>query len=57
MINKDGERLPTDMQIEVTGLQSASVYQNEKTESSLTEFYSSLVLAKYRKLGYCALQV
>jgi len=57
MINKDGERLPTDMQIEVTGLQSASVYQNEKTESSLTEFYSSLVLAKFRKLGYSALQV
>jgi hypothetical protein len=37
MINKD-ERLPTDRQIEVTGLQGASVYQNEYMESSLTDF-------------------
>jgi len=57
VINKDDERHPTDMQIEVNGLQGASVYQNEYMESSLTEFYSSLDLAKYRKFGYCALQV
>lgn len=57
MINKGDERLPTDMQIEVIGLQGASVYQNEYMESSLTDFYSSLDLAKHRKLGYFALQV
>jgi hypothetical protein len=57
IINKDDERLPTDMQTEVTGLQGASVYQNEYMESSLTDFYSILNLAKYRKLRYSALQV
>jgi hypothetical protein len=57
VINKDDERLPTDMQIRVNGLQGATVYQNEYMGSSLTEFYSSLDLARYRKLGYSALQV
>jgi len=57
MINKDDESLPTDLQIEVNGLQGSSVYQKEYMESNLTEFYSRLDLAKYRKLGHSALQV
>lgn len=57
MINTYDERLPTVLQIEITELQGSSVYQNGYMESSFAEFYSSLGLAKYRKLGYSALQV
>jgi hypothetical protein len=42
--------LPINLQTEVFELQSLSFYQNKHRESSLSEFYSSLDVTKFKKL-------
>jgi hypothetical protein len=55
--SSDAEELPINLQMEVTELQSSSVYRNKHRKSSLSEFYSSLDVTKLKNLRDSALQV
>jgi hypothetical protein len=48
--SSDAEDLSINLQMEVTELQSSSVYRNKHRESSLPEFYSSLDVTKLKNV-------
>jgi hypothetical protein len=48
--SSDAENLPVALQMEVTELQSSSVYQNKHGEGSLLEFRSTLDVTKFKNV-------
>jgi hypothetical protein len=55
--SSDAENLPIALQMEVTELQSSSVYQNKHGEGSLLEFRSTLDVTKFKNVRDSDLQV
>jgi hypothetical protein len=55
--SSDAEELPINLQMEITELQSSSVYRNKHRKSSLSEFCSSLDVTKFKNLRDFTLQV